>query len=159
MSPIIRHSLSRPVLKSLIKSKPAYDYNKALGNVTAFYRSAMGAINEPAVPLPPEERQQLRKQNEAMGDLEIEAAIAPLFDHFDVNLPVLHSNLSETTKEMVMIKVWKEILGTLENLLLPPLSDVPTDMKPLAQKEVEIVFKWLEVGLGNLILGLADVAT
>ncbi|KAF8603980.1 hypothetical protein BDV93DRAFT_522773 [Ceratobasidium sp. AG-I] len=144
MSPIIRHSLSRTVLRSLIKSKPAYDYNKAIGNVTALYRSALGAMNEPAVPLPPEERQQLRKQNEALGDLEIEAAIAPLFDHFDVNLPVLHSNLSETTREMVMIKVWKEILSTLENLLLPPLSDVPTDMKPLAQKEVEIVFKWLE---------------
>lgn len=144
MAPVIRNSLSRTVLRSLIKSKPVYDYNKAIGNVTAFYRSAMGAINEPSVPLPPEERQQLRKQNEALGDLEIEAAIAPLFDHFDVNLPVLHSNLSETTKEMVMIKVWKEILGTLENILLPPLSDVPTDMKPLAQKEVEIVFKWLE---------------
>lgn len=145
MVPVIRNSLSRTVLRSLIKSKPALDYNKALGNVTAFYRSAMGAINEPAVPLPPEERQQLRKQNEALGDLEIEAAIAPLFDHFDVNLPVLHSNLSETTKEMVMVKVWKEILSTLENILLPPLSDVPTDMNPLAQKEVEIVFKWLEV--------------
>ncbi|KAG8766230.1 hypothetical protein FRC12_007013 [Ceratobasidium sp. 428] len=144
MSPIIRHSLSRPTLRTLIKSKPVYDYNKAIGNVTAFYRSAMGAINEPAVPLPPEERQQLRKQNEALGDLEIEAAIAPLFDHFDVNLPVLHSNLSDATQEMVMIKVWKEILGTLENLLLPPLSDVPTDMKPLTDKEVEIVFKWLD---------------
>ncbi|KAG9089787.1 hypothetical protein FS749_001057 [Ceratobasidium sp. UAMH 11750] len=144
MEPVIRHSLSRPTLRTLIKSKPVYDYNKAIGNVTAFYRSAMGAINEPAVPLPPEERQQLRKQTEALGDVEIEAAIAPLFDHFDVNLPVLHSNLSETTQEMVMIKVWKEILGTLENLLLPPLSDVPTDMKPLTDKEVEIVFKWLD---------------
>ncbi|KAG9125216.1 hypothetical protein FRC07_008537 [Ceratobasidium sp. 392] len=144
MVPVIRHSLSRPTLRTLIKSKPVYDYNKAIGNVTAFYRSALGAINEPAVPLPPEERQQLRKQNEALGDIEIEAAIAPLFDHFDVNLPVLHSNLSDATQEMVMIKVWKEILGTLENLLLPPLSDVPTDMKPLADKEVEIVFKWLD---------------
>lgn len=144
MSPTIRHSLSRATLRSLIKSKPVYDYNKAIGNVTAFYRSAIGAINEPAVPLPPEERQQLRKQHEALGDIEIEAAISALFDHFDVNLPVLHSNLSPTTREMVMVKVWKEILGTLENLLLPPLSDVPTDMKPLADKEVEIVFKWLD---------------
>ncbi|KAG9095248.1 hypothetical protein FRC06_009982 [Ceratobasidium sp. 370] len=144
MSPVIRYSLSRPTLRTLIKSKPVYDYNKAIGNVTAFYRSAMGAINEPAVPLPPEERQQLRKQNEALGDVEIEAAIAPLFDHFDVNLPVLHSNLSDTTQEMVMVKVWKEILGTLENLLLPPMSDMPTDMKPLTEKEVEIVFKWLD---------------
>ncbi|KAJ1301450.1 hypothetical protein OPQ81_008708 [Rhizoctonia solani] len=144
MSPVIRNSLSRQTLKSLIKSKPAYDYSKAIGGITSIYRSAVGAINEPAVPLPPEERQQLRKQTEQMTDLEIEAAIAPLFDHFDVNLPVLHSNLSEATKEMIMVKVWKEILSTLENLLLPPLSDVPTDMKPLTQKEVEIVFKWLK---------------
>ncbi|CAE7224588.1 unnamed protein product [Rhizoctonia solani] len=144
ISPVIRGSLSRHALKSLIKNKSTYDYSKAIGGITSIYRSAVGAINEPAVPLPPEERQQLRKQNEQMSDLEIEAAIAPLFDHFDVNLPVLHSNLSEATKEMVMIKVWKEILSTLENLLLPPLSDVPTDMKPLLQKEVEVVFKWLK---------------
>jgi len=150
---VIRGSLSRPVLRSLIKIKPVYDYNKALGNVTALYRSAVGAMNEPAVPLPPEERQQIRKQNEVLGDLEIETAIAPLFDHFDVNLPVLHSNLSQATKEMVMIKVWKEILGTLENLLLPPLSDVPTEMKPLAGKEVDIVFKWLEVRVFSWQLG------
>ncbi|CEL56741.1 putative protein C11E3,02c OS=Schizosaccharomyces pombe (strain 972 / ATCC 24843) GN=SPAC11E3.02c PE=4 SV=1 [Rhizoctonia solani AG-1 IB] len=144
VSPLIRNSLSRHTLKTLIKSKPVYDYQKAIGGITSMYRSAVGAINEPAVPLPPEERQQLRKHTEQMTDLEIEAAIAPLFDHLDVNLPVLHSNLSEATKEMIMVKMWKEILGTLENLLLPPLSDVPTDMKPLAQKEVEIVFKWLK---------------
>ncbi|KAF8756018.1 Munc13 (mammalian uncoordinated) homology domain [Rhizoctonia solani] len=152
VSPLIRNSLSRQTLKSLIKSKPVYDYQKAIGGITSMYRTAVGAINEPAVPLPPEERQQLRKQTEQMTDLEIEAAIAPLFDHFDVNLPVLHSNLSTATQEMIMVKMWKEILGTLENLLLPPLSDVPTDMKPLAQKEVEIVFKWLKV-CGTLSFG------
>ncbi|QRW24517.1 hypothetical protein RhiXN_11429 [Rhizoctonia solani] len=133
VSPLIRNSLSRQTLKSLIKSKPVYDYQKAIGGITSMYRTAVGAINEPAVPLPPEERQQLRKQTEQMTDLEIEAAIAPLFDHFD------HSDAGNDHGQDV-----ERDIGHAGEFVTAPLSDVPTDMKPLAQKEVEIVFKWLK---------------
>lgn len=44
-----------------------------------------------------------------------------------------------------MTRVWKEILTVLEGLLVPPLSEVSSDMKPLSDKEVDIVFKWLKV--------------
>ena len=44
-----------------------------------------------------------------------------------------------------MTKVWKEILIVIEGLLVPPLSAISSDMKPLSDKEVDIVFKWLKV--------------
>lgn len=149
MSPFIQQCLSRNVLKTLIKSRDAgLDYNKALGNVTALYRNALGATSaEPQIPLPSSERPRVRPDE--LTDVEIEQAISPLFDYFEVNLQTLNTYLSDTAKEMVMTRVWKEILTTIEGLLIPPLSDIPSDMKPLSGKEVDIVFKWLKVSCVN----------
>ena len=77
--------------------------------------------------------------------MEIEKAILPLFDYFDANLQTLNTYLSDSAKEMVMTRVWKEILLIIEGLLVPPLSEVVSDMKPLVDKEVDIVFKWLKM--------------
>ncbi|KIY48530.1 hypothetical protein FISHEDRAFT_43123 [Fistulina hepatica ATCC 64428] len=143
MSPFIRQCVSRNVLKSLVKAGPVLDYNKALGNVTALYRSALGgASNDPQIPLPSSEKPRVRP--EELTDVEIEQAILPLFDYFDANLQTLNTYLSDTAKEMVMTRVWKEVLNVVEGLLIPPLSDVTSDMKPLSDKEVDIVFKWLK---------------
>lgn len=145
MAPLIHQSLSQNVLKTLIKTGAStLDYNKAIGNVTAFYRSAMGSgAADVQIPLPSQEKS--RNRPEQLSDIEIEQAISPLFDYFETNLRVLNSSLSEATKETVMIRVWKEILLVIEGLLIPPLSDLPTEMKPLSDKEVDIVFKWLKV--------------
>ncbi|KAF8841859.1 hypothetical protein BDN67DRAFT_966570 [Paxillus ammoniavirescens] len=143
MSPFIRQSLSRSVLKSLIKTVTVLGYNKALANVTGLYRSALGSnANEVQVPLPSAEKPRVRP--EELTDVEIEGAIVPLFDYFDSNLHILNTYLSETAKDMVMLKVWKEILLVVEGLLVPPLSKLSSDMKPLTDKEVDIVFKWLK---------------
>lgn len=77
--------------------------------------------------------------------MEIEQAITPLFDFFDANLPTLNTYLSDSAKDMVMIRVWKEILTVIEGLLIPPLSNIESEMKPLTDKEVDIAFKWLKV--------------
>jgi hypothetical protein len=145
MSPFIQQCLSRNVVKTLIKSgNSALDYNKALGNVTALYRSAIGtSSNEVQIPLPRDEKPRVRP--EELTDVEIEQAILPLFDYFDANLQTLNTHLSDTAKQMVMTRVWKEILAILEGLLIPLLSDMTSDMKPLSDKEVDIVFKWLKV--------------
>ena len=146
MSPFIQQCLSRNVVKALIKSRdPGLDYNKAIGNVTALYRSALGAStsSEPQIPLPSTEKPRTRP--EELTDVEIEKAILPLFDYFDANLQTLNTYLSDSAKEMVMTRVWKEILLIIEGLLIPPLSEVSSDMKPLSDKEVDIVFKWLKV--------------
>lgn len=112
--------------------------------MTAFYRSAVGATSaDPQIPLPSSEKPRVRP--EELTDVEIEQAILPLFDYFDANLQTLNTYLSDTAKEMVMTRVWKEILTVIEGLLIPPLSDTAIEMKPLSDKEVDIVFKWLKV--------------
>ena len=145
MSPFIQQCLSRNVVKTLMKSRDqGLDYNKALGNVTALYRSALGTTTaEPQIPLPQTKKPRVRPDE--LTDVEVEQAILPLFDYFDANLQTLNTYLSDTAKEMVMTRVWKEILNIVEGLLIPPLSDASSDMKPLSDKEVDIVFKWLKV--------------
>jgi hypothetical protein len=147
MSPMISQSLSRSVVKSIIKPTVGtgpLDYNKVLGNVRGLYTSALGGSStEVQIPLPPSEKPRVRP--EGLTDVEIEQAIVPLFDYFDANLQTLNTYLSDTTKQQVMSKVWKEILIAIEGLLIPPLSEHPSDMKPLSDKEVDIVFKWLKV--------------
>jgi len=158
MSPFIQQCLSRNVLKSLVKSGLALDYNKALGNVTALYRSAVGpSSGEVQIPLPQAEKPRVRPDE--LTDVDIEQAILPLFDYFDANLQTLNTNLSDTAKEIVMSRVWKEILTIFEGLLVPPLSEVGSDMKPLSDKEVDIVFKWLKVtstGISYIMLELTS---
>ena len=145
MTPFIQQSLSRPVLKTLVKSTTAgsIDYNKAFGNVTALFGSALGSKEEVQIPLPQSEKPRFKP--EGLTDVEIEQAILPLFNFFDDNLSTLNTYLSETTKDMVLGRVWKEILNVIEGLLIPPLSEVQSDLKPLTDKEVDIVFKWLKV--------------
>jgi hypothetical protein len=98
--------------------------------------------SEVQIPLPHNEKSRVRP--EELTDVEIERAIIPLFDYFDANLHILNTYLSETAKDMVMMRVWKEILVIIEGLLIPPLSKLSSDMKPLSDKEVDIVFKWLQ---------------
>lgn len=144
MLPFIRQSISPSVLKSLIKGGGlGIDYNKALGNVTGLFGQVLGSKDDVQIPLPQSEKPRIKP--EALTDIEIEQAIVPLFDFLDANLSTLNTYLSDSTKEMVMTRVWKEILSVIEGLLIPPLSDKPSDMKPLSDKEVDIVFKWLKV--------------
>lgn len=153
MSPFMRQCLSRNVVKTLLKSRDAgLDYNKALGNVTAFYKSALGGVSsssEVQIPLPQSEKPRVRPDE--LTDVEIEQAIVPLFDYFDANLQTLNTYLSETAKVTVMSRVWKEMLSVIESLLIPPLSEVESEMKPLIEKEVDIVFKWLKVRWGQCL--------
>jgi len=55
--------------------------------------------------------------------------------------------------QTVMTKIWKEVLVVVESLLVPALSDQPTELKPLTDKEVDVVFKWLKVCLIAMLPG------
>ncbi|KAJ6581995.1 hypothetical protein B0H19DRAFT_1117211 [Mycena capillaripes] len=144
MSPFIHQCLSRNVLKTLLKAGGSgLDYNKAISNVTALWSHARSAsLGGGQIPLPSAEKPRVRPIE--LTDVEIEQAIFPLFDYFDANLQTLNTYLSDTAKEMVMTRVWKEILFVVEGLLIPSLSDISSDMKPLSDKEVDVVFKWLK---------------
>jgi hypothetical protein len=155
MSLFIKQSLSRAVIKTLIKGTGTggLDYNKALDNVTALYRSTIGSSsNEVQIPLPQSERPRIKP--EQLTDVEIEQAITPLFDYFESNVQILHTYLCDSAREMVMNRLWKEILLTIEGLLIPPLAHTPSDMTPLLDKEVDIVFKWLKVRMFTYVMAV-----
>ena len=83
------------------------------------------------------------RRREALTDVEIEAAIVPLLDYLEDALGTLKASLSEDEALLVLTRVWKEVLYTIEALLVPPLAATPSDMAQLSDKEVDIVFKWL----------------
>ncbi|ORX34349.1 hypothetical protein BD324DRAFT_635534 [Kockovaella imperatae] len=173
MTPVLRHTLSRSSIKMILKPSNAaaidyhetlgklsamyksVDYNKALGNVSAAYKTAVGA-NEYAIPLPLTEQGASESsantsaftgatgpRTRALKDSDIELAIHPLFDYLEANMYTLASSLSDVSLKNVMIKLWKQILDTIERLVVPPLSDRPSSMRPLRAVELEIVLKWL----------------
>lgn len=82
---------------------------------------------------------------------DCEDAIAPLLDYLETNLKILNDNLSETNMQLVVLKIWKEILNTLENLVRPaPSSESQqAEIPPLDEYEEHIVLKWLEVHLNE----------
>lgn len=76
---------------------------------------------------------------------DCEEAIVPLIDYLERNLKILNDNLSETNMQTIVLKIWKEILIALEGVLLPPLSEQLSELKPLDDYEFHVVYKWLEV--------------
>ncbi|KAI8098717.1 uncharacterized protein BX664DRAFT_354245 [Halteromyces radiatus] len=76
---------------------------------------------------------------------DCEDCIAPVLDYLERNLQILNDNLSETNMQLVIMKIWKDILLTLEGIMLPPLSEHQSDMIPLDEYEMHVVFKWLEL--------------
>jgi hypothetical protein len=78
-------------------------------------------------------------------EVETANALKPLFVYFDDNFAILMQTLTSEAMIMVMTRLWKEVLITIESLLVPPLSDKPSQQRPLTQQELDIVFKWLQM--------------
>lgn len=74
---------------------------------------------------------------------QIEGALTPLFAYFDENFAIIKQTLTDATMTAVMTRLWKEVLMTMENLLVPPLSEKASTKKPLTRKELDMVFHWL----------------
>ncbi|KAG1220457.1 hypothetical protein G6F35_006694 [Rhizopus arrhizus] len=68
-----------------------------------------------------------------------------VINFLEENLNILYSNLSEAIMRLVIMKIWKDILMILDEMLLPPLSEQVSDMVPLDIYELDIVFKWIEL--------------
>ena len=80
----------------------------------------------------------------APSEAEITNALRPLFTYFDDNFAIMNQTLTSAAMVMVMTRLWKEVLATIEALLVPPLSDKPSQQRQLNQQELDIVFKWLQ---------------
>ncbi|KAI9496068.1 hypothetical protein BDB00DRAFT_927113 [Zychaea mexicana] len=77
---------------------------------------------------------------------ECEDAIAPLLDYLEKNLKILNDNLSETNMQLVVLKIWKEVLLTLEGVLRTPKTENNHQQDAsLDEYEEHIVLKWLEL--------------
>ena len=82
-------------------------------------------------------------QSTAPTDADVLNALKPLFTYFDDNFAIMNQTLTSEAMIMVMTRLWKEVLMTIESLLVPPLSDKPSQQRPLTQQELDMVFKWL----------------
>lgn len=67
----------------------------------------------------------------------------PLFNYFNDNFAIMNKTLTSEAMKMVMARLWKEVLSTIETLLVPPLSDKPSHQRPLTMQELDIVSRWL----------------
>ncbi|TKA76700.1 hypothetical protein B0A49_04137 [Cryomyces minteri] len=76
---------------------------------------------------------------------DVTNALKPLFAYFDDNFAIMKQTLTDSAMVMVMTRLWKEVLVTIESLLVPPLSDKLSQQRPLTQQELDIVFKWLQM--------------
>lgn len=141
----IRYILSRSTVKSLVKTNKV---GKSLGMVKDFASSAWASAaisaNKSESLIPPVRAGpvRLRSKDAELSDAEIENAIAPLFDYFDSVLSTLDANLSPDERMTVLSKVWKQVLITLQSILMPPLSDQSSDMRPLTDLQTGVVMKW-----------------
>ncbi|KAI5785910.1 hypothetical protein EDC01DRAFT_194231 [Geopyxis carbonaria] len=128
LSAYIHHCLSRSALKSVIGK----GYNmSAVSNL--FGRTGLGNA---------------RPQSGITGaitEADIASAIVPLTDYFNDNFAILNQTLTSTAMTLVMSKLWKEVLTTIELLLVPTLSDKPSQQQQLTQQQTEIVYKWLQM--------------
>lgn len=76
---------------------------------------------------------------------ECDQALIPLIEYLDLNLSTLFTNLREDVAQLVFSHLWKDILSIIESILVPPLSDTPSNMTPLDEYELNMTFGCLEV--------------
>ncbi|KAJ9616518.1 hypothetical protein H2200_000237 [Cladophialophora chaetospira] len=128
LSAYINYSLSRRALRSLLSK--GISMANVSANVSSFFARNRAPMPAPTTTMP--------------TDAEIVNAIKPLFDYFDDNFAIMQRTLTSEAMKAVMTRIWKEVLVTVESLLVPPLSDKPSQQKALTQQELDVVFKWLQ---------------
>ena len=145
-------------LERISAALPSVDYNKAIVNMSAAYKSAIGNVDY-SIPKPatrrhddlnttferPQATTSVAKLSHRKGlrDGEIEKAIHPLFDYLEANMSTMASSLSRPSMQTFMAKLWKQILSTIQALIMPSLSAQPSELRPLSGAELEVALKWL----------------
>ncbi|KAF2707244.1 hypothetical protein K504DRAFT_458684 [Pleomassaria siparia CBS 279.74] len=122
LSSYIHQSLSREALRAMLNK------GISVSSVTSFFQKA-------------------RPQSiaHAPTQQEVTNALEPLFDYFNENFAIMKETLTDSAMIMVMSRLWKEVLATIESLLVPPLSDKLSQQRPLTSHELDVVFKWLSL--------------
>ncbi|KAL8972454.1 MAG: hypothetical protein Q9183_000541 [Haloplaca sp. 2 TL-2023] len=121
LSAYIHHCLSRRALRSLTSNKIT------MTTVSNYFN-----------------RNRPQPTTQAPTEPDVARALKPLFAYFDDNFAIMNQTLTSTAMIMVMTRLWKEVLVTVEALLVPPLSDKLSQQRQLNQQELDVVFKWLQ---------------
>lgn len=122
LSAYIHHCLSRRALRSMLSR------GITMSSVSSYFQRS----RPQSVPQGPTQR-------------DVTNALEPLFNYFNDNFAIMKQTLTDSAMVMVMTRLWKEVLATIESLLVPPLSDKLSQQRPLTQQELDIVFKWLQL--------------
>ncbi|KAF3273980.1 hypothetical protein TWF970_008185 [Orbilia oligospora] len=126
-APFIKHCLSKQALKSILNP------GISIASVSNYFSRTGFGSNRP---------QSVIKAGPT--DDDVANALTPLFTYFNENFEILDKTLTHEALINVMAKLWKEVLATIEALMVPPLSDKPSNQKPLSNQELDVVFKWLK---------------
>ncbi|PGH10146.1 hypothetical protein AJ79_05501 [Helicocarpus griseus UAMH5409] len=119
LAPYINHCLSRRALKSLLSK------GISISTVSSYFNRNKAPVSA------------------GPTQAEIEGTLDTLFTYFDDNFAIMNQTLTGEAMRTVMARLWKEVLVTVESLLVPPLSDKPSNQRPLTQQEVDVVSRWL----------------
>ena len=138
LSAYIQQCLSRRTLRALLGQGAlgAVTLNSARGYFSKLSSQVAGRPMSSISSMP---------QAQALRPEDVGNALKPLLNYFDDNFAIMKQTLTDSAMIMVMTRLWKEALVTIEGLLVPPLSDKPSAQKPLTSQEVDIVYKWLQV--------------
>ena len=129
LSAYIHHCLSRRTLRSLLsKGMNLANVSDKLSSMSSYFKNI----------------KQIQPAQAPASEADVANALKPLFTYFDDNFVILNQTLTPSSMIMVMTRLWKEVLATIEGLLVPPLSDKPSQQRQLNQNEMDIVFKWLQ---------------
>lgn len=86
-----------------------------------------------------------------VSDEDCDNALGQLLDYLEDSLPVLYDYLTTEGMTMVITRLWREMLITIESLLVPPLSTEVSTRTPLTEIEMHVAFKIVEVCVACLL--------
>ncbi|KAK5171156.1 uncharacterized protein LTR77_004300 [Saxophila tyrrhenica] len=134
LSAYIHQCLSRRTLKTLLSQGTIGGVT--ISSVKGYFSKYSGrpASVQPTTPAP-----------QGATQMDVTNSLKPLLNYFDDNFAIMKQTLTDTAMILVMTRLWKEVLVTVEGLLVPPLSDKVSAQRPLSQAEVDIVYKWLQL--------------
>ena len=136
LSAYIHQCLSRRTLRALTAQNINVQVTAGLNSMKGYWSKVSGRPTSMAV---------VPTSSTAPTQADVNNALKPLLTYFDDNFAIMKQTLTDSAMVMVMTRLWKETLVTLESLLVPPLSDKVSSQRSLSTQEVDIVYKWLQV--------------
>ncbi|EME46646.1 hypothetical protein DOTSEDRAFT_70605 [Dothistroma septosporum NZE10] len=140
LSAYIQQCLSRRTLRTLTSSSTTTVAGISMNTMRGYFSKVSSQYSgRPTSVVAPSQQSSASIAESASN------ALKPLLQYFDDNFAIMKQTLTDGAMIMVMTRLWKEVLVTIEGLLVPPLSDKLSAQKPLSMQEVDVVYRWLQI--------------